>query len=298
MYISTPWLGLVPKGGQMRESEPLELSYKCCEPPCAGNWIPGPLEEQTVALTTEPSLQPLVILGRVALGSHKWNLSLLRDHTETKRVSCHVLYTPILTTPGHAALGWWFLYYVYMPVLHGQKRAPDLIIEGYELPCGCWKLNSEPLEEQSVLLTTEPSLQPQFQTSTHPHLSSSRRSKTKSSPLLKSWFRLGVRHQHSTLKGLRGNGVIGTKQQEVDFSLLRVTNSWKNGTHLTRCSVKLYYLLALGSCTDVVHQIWLLPTAELGQPPASASLWSICPQLWVGADGKHWLVINYLCLGV
>ena len=136
------------------------------------------------------------------------------------------------------------------------------------------------------------------QTSTHPHLSSSRRSKTKSSPLLKSWFRLGVRHQHSTLKGLRGNGVIGTKQQEVDFSLLRVTNSWKNGTHLTRCSVKLYYLLALGSCTDVVHQIWLLPTAELGQPPASASLWSICPQLWVGADGKHWLVINYLCLGV
>ena len=25
---------------------------------------------------------------------------------------------------------------------------------------GCWELNSEPLEEQSVLLTTEPSLQP------------------------------------------------------------------------------------------------------------------------------------------
>ena len=28
-----------------------------------------------------------------------------------------------------------------------------------EPPCGCWKLNSGPLEEQSVLLTTEPSLQ-------------------------------------------------------------------------------------------------------------------------------------------
>ena len=26
-------------------------------------------------------------------------------------------------------------------------------------PCGCWELNSGPLEEQSVLLTTEPSLQ-------------------------------------------------------------------------------------------------------------------------------------------
>ena len=31
---------------------------------------------------------------------------------------------------------------------------------GCEPPCGCWDLNSGPLEEQSVLLTTEPSLQP------------------------------------------------------------------------------------------------------------------------------------------
>jgi hypothetical protein len=41
-----------------------------------------------------------------------------------------------------------------------QKRAPDLIIDGYELPCGCWELNSGPLEEQTVLLTSEFSLQP------------------------------------------------------------------------------------------------------------------------------------------
>jgi hypothetical protein len=31
-----------------------------------------------------------------------------------------------------------------------------------EPPCGCWELNSGPLEEQSVLLTNEPSLQPYF----------------------------------------------------------------------------------------------------------------------------------------
>ena len=31
-----------------------------------------------------------------------------------------------------------------------------------ELPYGCWELNPGPLEEQSVLLTTEPSLQPHF----------------------------------------------------------------------------------------------------------------------------------------
>ena len=46
-----------------------------------------------------------------------------------------------------------------------QKRAPDRIIEGCKPPCGTWELNSGPLEEQSVLLTAEPSLQPPLQTS-------------------------------------------------------------------------------------------------------------------------------------
>ena len=35
------------------------------------------------------------------------------------------------------------------------------VINDCELPCGCWELNLGPLEEQQlVLLTTEPSLQP------------------------------------------------------------------------------------------------------------------------------------------
>jgi hypothetical protein len=42
-----------------------------------------------------------------------------------------------------------------------QKNASDPITDGCEPPCDCWDLNSGPLEEQSVLLTTEPSLQPQ-----------------------------------------------------------------------------------------------------------------------------------------
>jgi len=33
-------------------------------------------------------------------------------------------------------------------------------LDGCEPPCGCWELNSGPLDEQSVLLTSEPSLQP------------------------------------------------------------------------------------------------------------------------------------------
>ena len=36
------------------------------------------------------------------------------------------------------------------------------VTDSCELPYGCWELNSGPLEEQPVLLTTEPSLQPQI----------------------------------------------------------------------------------------------------------------------------------------
>ena len=57
-----------------------------------------------------------------------------------------------------------FIYYAYNILLvcmpAGQKRAPDPITDGCEPPCGFWELNSGPLEEQSVLLTAEPSLQP------------------------------------------------------------------------------------------------------------------------------------------
>ena len=42
------------------------------------------------------------------------------------------------------------------------ERAPDLTTDGCEPPYGCWELNSRPLEEQAMLLTTEPALQPPF----------------------------------------------------------------------------------------------------------------------------------------
>jgi hypothetical protein len=57
-----------------------------------------------------------------------------------------------------------FIYFMYVSVhcsylqTH-QKRASDPITDGCEAPCGCWELNPGPLEEQSVLLTTKPSLQ-------------------------------------------------------------------------------------------------------------------------------------------
>ena len=44
----------------------------------------------------------------------------------------------------------------------GQKRATDPITDGCEPQCGCWELNSGPLEDQTMFLTSEPSLQPQL----------------------------------------------------------------------------------------------------------------------------------------
>jgi hypothetical protein len=41
-----------------------------------------------------------------------------------------------------------------------QKRTANPPIYGCEPPCGCWELNSGPLEEQPVLSAAEPPLQP------------------------------------------------------------------------------------------------------------------------------------------
>jgi hypothetical protein len=49
---------------------------------------------------------------------------------------------------------------LYVSTLRLSSDTPDLITDGYEPPCGCWDLNSGPLEEQSVLLTVKQSLQP------------------------------------------------------------------------------------------------------------------------------------------
>jgi hypothetical protein len=60
-----------------------------------------------------------------------------------------------------------YLFILHIRVHHcflqtDQKKASDPIINDCEPPCGCRDLNSGPLEEQSVLLTTEPPLQPVF----------------------------------------------------------------------------------------------------------------------------------------
>jgi hypothetical protein len=50
--------------------------------------------------------------------------------------------------------------FMYVSTLSLSSDTPeegtDPITDGCEPSCGCWELNSGPLEEQSVLLTTEP----------------------------------------------------------------------------------------------------------------------------------------------
>ena len=49
--------------------------------------------------------------------------------------------------------------YVHCCCLQTPEEGSDLFTDGCETPCGYWDLNSEPSEEQAVLLVAEPSLQ-------------------------------------------------------------------------------------------------------------------------------------------
>jgi hypothetical protein len=61
---------------------------------------------------------------------------------------------------------YWFILcaYVYYSCLQAhQKRTSVQIIDGCKPPYGCWELNSGPLEDQPVLLATDPSFQNQHE---------------------------------------------------------------------------------------------------------------------------------------
>ena len=104
---------------------PWNMTYRL---PC-GCWElnPGPLKEQPVFLTTEPSLHSqkrlLVVVGIFCF-------------SDLLCVQCMPACVPA-----------------------SQMKAQDLIIDGHEPPCDSWELNSGPLEEQPVLLISESSVQ-------------------------------------------------------------------------------------------------------------------------------------------
>jgi hypothetical protein len=83
---------------------------------------------------------------------------LLVSDGPTPIESKHLLYLP----SAHAYPQICYLFYVGTLRLSSDtsKRESGPITDGCEPPYGCWDLNSGPSEEQSVLLTAEPSLQP------------------------------------------------------------------------------------------------------------------------------------------
>jgi hypothetical protein len=47
--------------------------------------------------------------------------------------------------------------------LYERVRSPEtIVIRSYEFPCSSWALNLRPLEEQPVVLTSEPFVEPQI----------------------------------------------------------------------------------------------------------------------------------------
>jgi hypothetical protein len=64
-------------------------------------------------------------------------------------------------TPPRLSLFFNFIYFVSIGVLPANVCVSHAqVTNSYEPPSGCWELNLGPLEEQSVLLTIEPSRQP------------------------------------------------------------------------------------------------------------------------------------------
>lgn len=47
-----------------------------------------------------------------------------------------------------------YVQFLRKPEVRGARATG--VTDGWELPCGCWELDLHPLEEQEVLLTTEP----------------------------------------------------------------------------------------------------------------------------------------------
>ena len=94
-------------------------------------------------------------------------MAYLNSHTQKDASSVYYL----ATEPIFYDL---FIFIFFMCI--GVKVFGTGVTDSCELPCGCWELNPGPLEEQSVLLTAEPSFQPQASSSLMTHISSETRS--------------------------------------------------------------------------------------------------------------------------
>jgi hypothetical protein len=162
----------------------------------AGIWTLDLRKSSRVLLPTEPSHQPLnptfctsccvalrllaVLLLTVRINSFNqyldWDClwSFPVDSNATNRTKPVTLFPGLyhgnqsinqsLSLPLSLLNIYLFIYLMYVSTLLLTSDTPEEGIRSHyrccEPPCGCWEVNSGPLEEQSVFLTAEPSFLP------------------------------------------------------------------------------------------------------------------------------------------
>ncbi|ERE67533.1 rhomboid-related protein 3 [Cricetulus griseus] len=122
----------------------------------------GVLLDQFVLQVTHPRYLKNSLVYHPQLRAQAWRyVTYIFMHAGVEHLGLNVVLQLLVGVPLEMVHGATRIGLIYVAgVVAGQKRAPDLIIGGCEPPCGCWELNSGPVEEQPVLLTSEPSFQP------------------------------------------------------------------------------------------------------------------------------------------
>jgi hypothetical protein len=106
----------------------------------------------------------VLLLG--VTGRSEFTSALVRHLSLWINMFCHTRLIHVIifftrVAPPSLLLDLFYVYEYTVAVFRHTRRGHGIpITDGCETPCGCWDLNSGPSEEQSVLLTTEPSLQP------------------------------------------------------------------------------------------------------------------------------------------
>jgi hypothetical protein len=96
-----------------------------------------------------------------------------------------------------------FVFCLHVCLCEGVRSPGTTVIDKCELPCGCWELNLGLLEEQQVLLTTEPSLRSRvWQIPSQPGLHIKTLAQSNSYKTMNSYFLKLLSNDNCSNKGL------------------------------------------------------------------------------------------------
>jgi hypothetical protein len=119
------------------------------------------------------TLEPVTQSCSCHLGTETWTHALWENYKCSEQLSylCSLYMKSLFFVFCFLRQGFFFLFflkkiylfhvcgYIVTVFRYTLRRHLIPISDGCELPCGCWELNSGPLEEQSMLWTAAPSLQ-------------------------------------------------------------------------------------------------------------------------------------------